>query len=104
MAALNVFFRDIGNVARHVLRLWFYLSPALYGADTIAKLGSPTDDREVMRLNPFFAIFESYRDVIYYGTMPDLAAGGSCSSVSLVLLVLATLFFKRLEPAFAKVL
>ena len=26
--ALNVFYRDIGNLARHVLRLWFYLSPA----------------------------------------------------------------------------
>ena len=29
VAAVNVFFRDVGNVARHVLRLWFYLSPAL---------------------------------------------------------------------------
>ena len=25
-----MFFRDLGNVLRHVLRLWFYLSPALY--------------------------------------------------------------------------
>ena len=31
LSALNVFYRDIGNLARHVLRLWFYLSPALYG-------------------------------------------------------------------------
>ena len=44
LAALNVFFRDIGNLARHVLRLWFYLSPALYGADTIdqARASHPT--------------------------------------------------------------
>ena len=30
VAAVNVFFRDLGNVLRHVLRLWFYLSPGLY--------------------------------------------------------------------------
>ena len=33
VAALNVFYRDIGNVMRHVMRFWFYLSPALYGVD-----------------------------------------------------------------------
>ena len=35
VSAINVFFRDIGNVARHVLRLWFYLSPGLYALETI---------------------------------------------------------------------
>lgn len=38
LSAANVFFRDIGNVMRHVLRLWFYLSPALYGAAQIEKV------------------------------------------------------------------
>ena len=27
VAAVNVFFRDVGNSLRHALRLWFYLSP-----------------------------------------------------------------------------
>ena len=33
VAAGNVFFRDLGNVLRHLLRLWFYLSPGLYSLD-----------------------------------------------------------------------
>jgi ABC-type polysaccharide/polyol phosphate export permease len=105
VAALNVFFRDVGNLARHVLRLWFYLSPALYGADTIASLSEkhPTISA-LMHFNPFFWILESYRDAIYYGRMPDLAALGVVLGGSLVLLVIGTIFFKRLEPAFAKVL
>ena len=37
-AAINVFYRDIGNLSRHVLRLWFYLSPALYGTVTLTGL------------------------------------------------------------------
>ncbi|HLO36138.1 MAG TPA: ABC transporter permease [Candidatus Deferrimicrobium sp.] len=105
VAALNVFFRDVGNLARHVLRLWFYLSPALYGADTIAALSEhhPTISA-VMRINPMFAILESYRDVIYYGRLPDFGLLAAVLAASAVLLVFGTIFFKRLEPAFAKVL
>jgi len=102
VAALNVFFRDIGNLSRHVLRLWFYLGPALYGADTIAKL-DPSISR-IMQLNPFFAILESYRDAIYYGRLPNFGLLLSVLAASLVFVVIATLLFKRLEPAFAKVL
>jgi ABC-type polysaccharide/polyol phosphate export permease len=105
VAALNVFFRDVGNLARHVLRLWFYLSPALYGAETIAQLSShhPTIAR-IMHLNPLFTILESYRDVIYYGRLPDFGLLAAVLGGSLILLVVGTMFFKRLEPAFAKVL
>jgi len=105
LAALNVFFRDVGNLARHVLRLWFYLSPALYGADTIASLHEhhPTIVT-LMKLNPFYAILESYRDAIYYGRAPDFALLGTVLAGSVVLLVIGTIFFKRLEPSFAKVL
>lgn len=105
LAALNVFFRDVGNLARHVLRLWFYLSPALYGADTVASIAQKEPIvADVMRLNPFFAILESYRNVIYSGVLPDFALLGAVLIASFVLLVLGTWFFKRLEPAFAKVL
>jgi ABC-type polysaccharide/polyol phosphate export permease len=104
-AASNVFFRDVSNVMRHVLRLWFYLSPALYSEQTI---GSLLTNHHVigmfLRLNPFFAILESYRDVNYIGRAPDWAGLGLVVAESLLLLVVATWFFKRLEPAFAKVL
>jgi len=105
LAALNVFFRDVGNLARHVLRLWFYLSPALYGADTIASLGEkhPTIV-SLMKLIPFYAILESYRDAIYYGRAPNFALLGAVLAGSVILLVVGTIFFKRLEPSFAKVL
>ena len=33
--AVNVFYRDVGNLARHVLRLWFYLSPALFSFEQL---------------------------------------------------------------------
>jgi ABC-type polysaccharide/polyol phosphate export permease len=35
LSAANVFLRDIGNVSRHLLRLWWYLSPGIYAIETL---------------------------------------------------------------------
>ncbi len=110
LAGINVFFRDVGNLSRHVLRLWFYLSPGLYPPSAMADIASahPTLNTFIT-LNPFYTLFESYRAVIY-GTetggpyAPDWSALALVLVGSVVLLALATLFFKRVEPLFAKVL
>jgi ABC-type polysaccharide/polyol phosphate export permease len=113
-SAVNVFFRDLGNVARHVLRLWFYLSPGLY---SVALLEHSTLFRDhptlvtLVNLNPFAILFTAYRSVIYGSDAPqappmppDWAALTGLLVGSVVLLALTTLAFKRLEPSFAKVL
>ena len=60
--------------------------------------------RRLLTLNPWATLFTAYRDVIYDGQLPDWTALGAVLLGSLVLLALTTLFFKRVEPAFAKVL
>ncbi|HET9457978.1 MAG TPA: ABC transporter permease [Candidatus Limnocylindrales bacterium] len=103
VAAVNVFFRDIANVARHGLRLWFYLSPGLYAFSDVAGRMDGLVGR-VLSLNPWTPLFESYRAVVYHETFPDWFGLGALLLVSLVILCGAMLFFKRLEPSFAKVL
>jgi ABC-type polysaccharide/polyol phosphate export permease len=101
LSAVNVFFRDVGNVARHALRIWFYLSPGLYSLDALTS--NPTL-QSLMRLNPWATLFESYRDVIYNGTPPLWGPLVILLVVSTLLLGLVIVFFKRVEPSFAKVL
>jgi lipopolysaccharide transport system permease protein/teichoic acid transport system permease protein len=112
VATANVFVRDVSNVARHVLRLWFYLSPGLYSLALVAESSIGRDWPGIvtlLRLNPFAILFESYRAVIYGtpeggpATMPNMAALGGLFLVSVALVVLGTALFKRLEPTFAKV-
>ena len=38
VAAGNVFFRDLGNVVGHVLRLWWFLSPGLYSLASLDQI------------------------------------------------------------------
>ncbi|MDO8485180.1 MAG: ABC transporter permease [Candidatus Limnocylindrales bacterium] len=105
LAALNVFYRDIGNLSRHALRLWFYLSPGLYA---IEDLRTATADipvvGQLLLANPFAILFTAYRDVIYSEQLPEWTGLAALLVGSLVLLALTTLLFKRVEPAFAKVL
>jgi ABC-type polysaccharide/polyol phosphate export permease len=112
VAAGNVFFRDLGNVVRHVLRLWFYLSPGLYSLSHLDSIGLIRDHptlKTLAGLNPFAVLFESYRHVIYgTDTGPPVAPGFSGLAIlllaSIVFLAVASMVFKRLEPNFAKVL
>ncbi len=105
VSALTVFFRDIGNVAIHVLRIWFYLSPALYGAEQVTRaVGEGSILATIYNLNPFVALFESYRNLIYAGQPPAWGLLALVFVESIVLLLVAVLAFRRMEPAFAKVI
>ena len=112
VAAGNVFVRDLGNVMRHLLRLWWYLSPGLYSLallDEVDLFDSYPLLRTLIEINPFAVLFEAYRSVIYGTlegppTMPDWTALAVLLAVSLGLLAIGTVAFKRLEPSFAKVL
>jgi lipopolysaccharide transport system permease protein len=114
VAAANVFFRDLGNVVTHALRLWWFLSPGLYSIDNVKSVALFKDHPSlitIFSLNPFATLFEAYRSVIYGSAdgvglphAPDFSSLLVLGLVSLILLGLAMVFFKRLEPDFAKVL
>jgi ABC-type polysaccharide/polyol phosphate export permease len=102
LSAANAFFRDVQNILRHGLRLWFYLSPALYTLDAISK--DHPSIYGILSLNPFAILFSSYRNVTWGTTAPDWVGLVALLGVSLGLLVIAVYMFKRAEPAFARIL
>ncbi len=117
VAAGNVFFRDLANVVRHVLRLWWFLSPGLYSLDQLDNAGVFKTHpylRTLAEANPFAVLFNAYRDVIYGSVnhegvsspprLPDFASLGALLVISVLLIGLGAWVFKRLEPTFAKVL
>jgi len=114
LAAANVFFRDLGNIAGHLLRLWWFLSPSLFSLDQLENISFIKNRPWIQALaeaNPFAVLFTAYRTVIYGSpdgkgppAAPDLGQLLALLAGSVVLVALAAIVFKRLEPNFAKVL
>jgi len=114
VAAGNVFFRDLGNVETHLMRLWWFLSPGLYSLailDGLKIFREHPTLQTIVGLNPFAILFEAYRKVIYGSATPPAPPGlPNFTSLavllvgSVVFLAFTTYVFKRLEPNFAKVI
>jgi ABC-type polysaccharide/polyol phosphate export permease len=105
VSAINVFYRDVGNLSRHVMRMWFYLSPALYPADLVKEIAKDNPIiGDLFALNPWTVLFGAYRDLFFYGQAPHWSSLGILGLVSVGLVLIAIYVFKRAEPAFAKVL
>ncbi len=99
-SAVNAFYRDVQNLLRHLTRIWFYASPAIYAVTAL----KGTVFGVVLGLNPFTYILTSYRNVAYYGTPPDWIPLVVVLLLSLVLLAFSIWVFKRVETGFAKIL
>jgi ABC-type polysaccharide/polyol phosphate export permease len=102
LSVANAFYRDVQNVMRHVLRLWFYLSPALYSLENLRERSET--GYSLLLFNPFTHLFESYRAITWGTSAPDWLGLLAVLLASFVLLAVSISIFKRAEPAFARIL
>jgi lipopolysaccharide transport system permease protein len=94
-AALNVRFRDIKFALPFILQIWMFASPVFYPMEIL----SPSAMR-ILRFNPMTGIISGFRSAIF-GTPFDWPLIGTAAIVTLLLLVLGVLVFKRMEDSFA---
>lgn len=94
LSAVNVFLRDLAIVMPFVAQVWMFVSPVIYDTEPFV----PEGWRTLYRLNPMAPILESYRRILVHGLPPDLSDLGTAFASSAALLLLAYLYFKRLEP------
>jgi len=105
LSAVAVFFRDISNFIPHGLRIWFYLSPALFPLEKLQTLGDKYPwFGFFININPFTWIFSGYRDALYYGRAPEWLPLGILALTSIPAILLSIYFFRRVSPLFVKVL
>jgi lipopolysaccharide transport system permease protein/teichoic acid transport system permease protein len=138
VSAITVFYRDVGIVIGHFMRLLFWISPILWSFNAVAGRGQALEESmadadkalglpigtlfNILHFNPVAQLLESYRKVIYGNlgaitlddgrreliwkpaTHPDFAMLALIFVTGVVFVVIGTIIFKRLEPAFAKLL
>lgn len=138
VSAVTVFYRDVGIVIGHFMRLLFWISPILWSFNAVAGRGQALEEAmgdvdrtlglpggtmfNILHYNPMAQLLEAYRQVIYgslgavetadggrdlvwtTATPPDLQMLALIFFMGVGFVILGTIVFKRLEPAFAKLL
>jgi lipopolysaccharide transport system permease protein len=98
LAAVNVKYRDVKYVVPFLVQLWMFASPVVYTSTLV-----PTQWRAFYALNPMTGVVEGFRWALIGGPRPDDLI--LVSAVASVLLLLAALaYFRRVERTFADVI
>lgn len=99
IAALSVRFRDVRFVVPLGLQIWMFASPIIYPGTLVPERLRPFYD-----LNPMAGIITGYRSAVIHGAVPEPGPLLAASFISLSLLVLGYLYFKRAETVFADII
>ena len=111
-AAVNVYFRDVGQALPVLLNLLMYASPVIYPLqlvqDKLLVQQAAGDWSQLLytlyTLNPLAGIIDAFQGVVLRNQAPDLGALLPGALLVAVLLPLSYLYFKRAEAYFADVI
>ena len=111
-AAINVYYRDVGQALPVILSLLMYASPVIYPLQLVKdKLlvqqaaGEWSDTLYTLyTLNPLAGIIDAFQNVVLRGLPPDFGAMVPGAILVAVLLPLSYRYFKRAESHFADVI
>ncbi len=111
-AAINVYYRDVGNALPVLLSLVMYVSPVIYPLHLVKdKLVTQQAAGEwsnllyqAYLLNPLAGLIDSFQNVMLRGQPPDFSAMAPGFVLVCCLLPLSYLYFKRAEAYFADVI
>jgi len=97
-SALAIRYRDIRFAMPFMIRMLMYSAPILYTASSI-----PEQYRFIYSLNPIVAVIEGYRACLLGSPMPwMLILPGS--AVAVLIMVIGSMYFRRMERVFVDVI
>ncbi len=98
LAALGVFFRDLGQITGYLLTVWFFITPICYPEDAL-RAHAPW-----MTKNPITVLVHGYRAILLDGRAPDFGPLWKLWVLGLVVAVLGHAWFYKLRKSFPDVI
>ncbi|MBL7767200.1 MAG: ABC transporter permease [Chitinophagaceae bacterium] len=95
LAALNVYFRDVGILWNTIQPAIFYLTPIAYTESLI-----PDKFKFIIQANPIYYYIKLFRFPLYEAAAPEMMLLLKCSVLSTGLFMLSLLLFNRLKNQF----
>jgi len=102
LAALGVYFRDLGQINSFLLTLWFFLTPICYPETSLARL--PAVVLHVLSKNPLFVLVRGYRAILLDHEPPAFSSLWKLWVLALVVFLAGHAWFYKLRRTFADVI
>jgi lipopolysaccharide transport system permease protein len=96
LAALGVFFRDIGHLIGFLLTLWFFVTPICYPEASL-----PQAWLWLFSQNPLYILVRHYRLILLEASAPDWPSLAKLSALSLAVFLAGHAWFYKLRRSFA---
>ena len=97
LSAVTVFVNDLAHFVQVAMTLGFYATPIVYLPSML-----PEQFQWAMKINPMAVLVEAYRAILYYHEMPNLKWLIIWGVLSLLLLIIGYIIFKKLEKTFVE--
>ena len=92
LAMFVVFLRDLKEVVAIGFQIWFWFTPIVYVFDILPKFA-----QQILILNPMLSVISAYHDIFVYQRMPSFFYLSLVLIMSVVLIVVDYVIFKKLE-------
>lgn len=96
-SAITVYLRDMQQVLGALSLILMYASPIIYTLELV-----PQQYRLIYMINPITRVIIAYRDILYYGRVPELSNMLFGFIESIIILVIGILVFKKLNKHFVE--
>lgn len=96
--AVEIYVRDAEYIINFLVSMLFYATPIIYSAKMF--MGSKIE--WIIKLNPMASIINSYRNVLFYQTIPEIKSLLITLGGSILLLIIGFKIFNKLQKGFAE--
>jgi ABC-2 type transport system permease protein len=96
LSASMVFFRDTQFIWGVLSMIWMYATPLFYPESIL-----PGKIRSVLQLNPMYHYVKFFRTILMDGVSPNLSEYVWCLGMSLIVLEIGLLIYKKTQGKFA---
>ena len=99
LAAMNVRYRDVKYAIPFLIQIWLFVTPIIYPTTFL-----PKRFQKILALNPMAGLIEGFRACLFPNHHLDWTLIGTSAAVTLVVLVVGALYFRKTERTFADII
>jgi lipopolysaccharide transport system permease protein len=99
IAALGVFFRDLGQIMGFLLTLWFFMTPICYPEASLPARALP-----ILSQNPFYILVRAYRAILLDRHPPESMPLLKLYVLAIIVFLIGHAVFYKLRKSFADVI